>query len=312
MLKLKLQQFGAPGLTTPLRTETFENLQLNAGIFMKNFDYSSAANAGALKTLIMTAVAAGTNILGATRGGGSFVVTRDLRSPEADGKRYGYKGDKFVDSSDARLSTTLIEVTPENLKDALAAATITTDGLKKTIRMNTGIDPNDYLTNLCWIGDLSDGRLVLICLYNALNTADVNLTFTDKNEGTLPVEFHAHQSNVLDYDYAPFEIVYFDTTGTLGELTFTSAAGTNVGGTKITTEATLSTGQHFVYKVGTSSVAPSVSYHETVDYSWTEWDGSSDIAVGTGANGKKATIAVVDTNSRAVSSGSVTLTVKTT
>lgn len=311
MQKLRLQQFGAPGLTTPLRTETFENLQLNAGIFLKNFDYSSAANAGALKTLIIAEVAAGTNILGATRGGGSFVVTRELRSPEADGKRYGYKGDKFVDSADARLSTTLLEVTPENLKDALAAATITTDGLKKTIRMNTAIDPSDYLTNLCWVGDLSDGRLVLICLYNALNTADLNLTFTDKGEGTLPVEFHAHQDDVMDYDTAPFEIVYFDTTGTLGSLTVTSEAGTNVGGTKLTKDATLASGQHFVYKVGTAGVAPTVSYHETLDYSWTEWDGSSDIDVGASANGKKATIAIVDNNSRAVSSGSVTLTVKT-
>ena len=28
-------------------------------------------------------------ILGATRGGGSFTVTREMRSPEVDGKRYG-------------------------------------------------------------------------------------------------------------------------------------------------------------------------------------------------------------------------------
>lgn len=301
---------GAPGMTSPIRKETFENLQLNAGIFLKNFDYSSIANAGALKTAITSAVTAGTNLIGATRGGGSFVATRELRSPEVDGKRYGFKGDKFVDSADAYLSTTLIEVTPQNLKDALGAATITTDGLKKTIKMNTAIDTSDYLTNLCWVGNISDGRFVLICLYNALNTADVNLTFTDKGEGTLPVEFHAHQDNVLDYDTAPFEIVYFDVSGTIGELTISSAAGTNVGGTKITKSYTLGSGEHFVYKVA-ESIAPSVSYHETVDYSWTEWDGSSDIAVGADADGDKITVAVVDNQSRAIMSGSATLAVKT-
>ena len=49
---------GAPGLTTPLRAETFQNLQLNAGIFIKNLAYDSIADADALKTAIRTAITA--------------------------------------------------------------------------------------------------------------------------------------------------------------------------------------------------------------------------------------------------------------
>ena len=204
---------GAPGYTTALREATFENLQLNAGIVIKNADYSSIANAGALKTAIQAAIA-GTSgaigtIVGATRGGGSFTVTREMRQPEVDGRRYGFKGDTFVDSVDAQLSTTLIEITPQNLVDALGSASITGSSPKQTIKLGTAIDTDDYLTNICWIGDISDGRYVLICLNNALNQADLSLTWTDKGEGTLPVEFHAKQSGVSDYDYAPFEIVYF-------------------------------------------------------------------------------------------------------
>lgn len=202
----------APGHTTPLREETFENLQLNAGIFIKDFDYTSITSATALKTAIAAAITAGTGLLGATRGGGSFTVTREIRTPEVDGKRYGYKGDSFVDSCDAQLSTTLIEITPENLVTALPGASKTTSGAKTTITLNTAIDTDDYLTNICWIGDLADGRYVLICLKNALNQADLSLTFTDKGEGTLPVEFHAKQASVNDYDTAPFEIVYFGST----------------------------------------------------------------------------------------------------
>lgn len=211
MIKLKLQQFGAPGLTTPLRSETFENLQLNAGIFLKNLDYSSISDAAALKTAIAAAVTAGTTILGATRGGGTFVVTREVREPEIDGRRYPFKGGKFVDSADARLTTTLVESTPDNFCLGLGSATKTTSGKKTTIKMHTAIENADYVDSICWVGDLADGRMVLICLKNALNTADLTFTFTDKNEGTLPIEVHAHQANVDDYDYAPFEIVYFDT-----------------------------------------------------------------------------------------------------
>lgn len=203
----------APGHTTALREETFENLQLNAGIFLKNCDYSNIANAGALKTAISAAIAGTTGalgtIIGATRGGGSFTVTRDIRTPDVDGLRYGFKGDSFVDSVDAQLSTTLIEITPDVLTTALGGSAVTGSSPKQTIKLGTAIDTDDYLTNLCWVGDIADGRYVLICLKNAINTADLTLTFTDKGEGTLPVEFHAKQSSVDDYDYAPFEIVYF-------------------------------------------------------------------------------------------------------
>lgn len=203
----------APGHTSAIREETFENLQLNAGIILKNCDYSSIANAGALKTAIAAAVAGSSGALGtmvgATRGGGSFTVTRELRVPEVDGRRYGFKGDTFVDSVEAQLSTTLIEMTPSNLVDAFGSAAITGSAPKQTIKLGTVIDTDDYLDNICWVGDMADGRYVLICLKNALNQADFSLTWTDKGEGTLPVEFHAKQADVNDYDYAPFEIVYF-------------------------------------------------------------------------------------------------------
>ena len=209
---------GAPGLTSPIRSETFQNLQLNAGIFIKNLVYDSITDAAALKTLITNIVTGASaaegkgTMLGATRGGGTFVVTREIREPDVDGRRYPFKGGKFVDSADARLTTTLIEVTPDALVLALGNGEANTPSGSKvtTIKMHTAIESTDYITNICWVGDIADGRMVLILLENALNTADLSLTFTDKNEGTLPVELHAHQANVNDYDYAPFKIMYFD------------------------------------------------------------------------------------------------------
>lgn len=302
---------GAPGLTSPIRKETFENLQLNAGIFIKNFDYSSVSDASALKTAIVSAITAGTNILGATRGGGTFTATREIRTPEVDGMRYGFVGSDFVDSADAYLSTTLIEVTPKSIAATLGNATVSTSGKKTTIKMHTAIEDTDYMTNLCWVGDIADGRLVLICLYNALNTSDFTLTFTDKGEGTLAAEFHARQGNVNDYDYAPFEIVYFEPDGSLGSMTVTSTAGTNVGETALATTTTLGSGQHFVYKVGNASTAPSIGYREEADYTWTEWDGTSALNLGASANGKKITLAVVNSENKALKSGNVVLAVKT-
>lgn len=202
---------GAPGLTSPIRSDGFKNLQLNAGVFLLNFDYSAIANAAALKTAVAAAITAGTNILGMTRGGGSFTITREVRTPEVDGRRYAFKGDKFVDSMDGYLSGTLVEITPENVKRVMSTADIATSGAKTTITFHTAINAEtDYIDHLCWVGDIADGRYVLIEIDNAFNTADFSLTFADKNEATLPFEFHAHQGDVLDYDELPCRIVYFN------------------------------------------------------------------------------------------------------
>lgn len=205
----------APGMTSPIRAEAFDNLQLNAGVFLVDFDHSNIADSTALKTAIKTAIATPSNILGVTRGGGSFVVTRETRTPEVDGVRYPFKGSDFVDSADAYLSGTILEVNPLNWKRLMATGEYTTSGKKTTLTFHTAVDPDtDYIDHLAWVGDLADGRTVLIELDNAFNTADFNFTFADKNEGTLPFEFHARQDSVDDYDYAPFRVIFFDNPST--------------------------------------------------------------------------------------------------
>lgn len=301
----------APGSLSALREATFDHLQLNCGIFLKNFSYASLADAEALLAAIENAIENNTGILGVTRGGGNFNVSRELRNPDIDGLRYRFKGGTFVDSADPYLATNLVETTAENFAIALGG-TISTSGKKKTVKMPTALGDSAYLTNLCWCGELADGELVLIVLYNAINTADFSFTFQDKSEGVIAVEFHGAQDDVLDYDEAPFEVIFFETSGELGSLTISSAAGTNIGGTKITKDYTLGSGEKFVYKVGTAQIAPSIGYHEDADYTWTQWDGSADIDVGTGTNGKKITVAVLNGDNKATMSGSCTLVVKTT
>ena len=51
---------------------------------------------------------------------------------------------------------------------------------------------------------------MLICLANAINTANLTFTFQDKNESTMPFEFRAYQATVTDYDTAPFKVIYLD------------------------------------------------------------------------------------------------------
>ena len=198
-------------MTTGLRASTFENLQLNAGMFLANFDYSTATDAATLGALLKTEreKTSGSALIGATRGGGTFVCTPNTRSIEADGKREEWKGSSANDGWTIKLTTTLLEINATNLKRSFGTADVTDTEKKHTIKIRTDIKDADYIDSLVWVGDTSKGY-VLIAIKNALNTAGATLTWTDKGEGTIPVEFTAHQDGLETDGYAPCEVIFFD------------------------------------------------------------------------------------------------------
>ena len=85
-----------------------------------------------------------------------------------------------------------------------------TNGKVTTLTIRTEIKNADYLSNICWVGDLADGQFVLIEIANALNVNGSTFRFVDRGEGTLPVEFMGHLSSVLNTDAAPCKVVFFD------------------------------------------------------------------------------------------------------
>ena len=196
-------------MITSLRPETFDNLQLNAGVFLFNFDAENHKDAAALEDAVLAALEAGTNILGATIGGGSFNATPSIRQIEADGMRYPVVGSTVNDMWTVNLSTTMKEVTPENFKRALMSCDMIKEGNVTKLTVRTDIMPTDYIPKLCWVGDTSKG-FVLIELDNVLNIAGASFTFTDKGEGQIPVEFQAHVDDLYKMDEAPFRIYFFD------------------------------------------------------------------------------------------------------
>ena len=191
-------------MTTGLDAKSLENLQLDAGVFLRNFDYSNIKTTAELRAALATAAANAANRMGATRGDGVFSAVPQRRSPEMNGKRYEYVGGTRYDSWEIKMTGTLLETTAQNIRDVLSTADFKKDGDITTLTLRTQPKKEDYM-NLVWVGDTAYG-MIMICLKNALNVAGMTFTFTDKGEGTLPFEFHAHQAAVTDYDKAPFEI----------------------------------------------------------------------------------------------------------
>lgn len=128
---------------------------------------------------------------------------------------------------------------------------------------------------------------------------------TQGNYRTAVSEAFAIMGLTLFAEYIDAVAVISVTGSTLGDLTVSSAAGTNKGDTALTISPTKGSGNSYKYKVGDAAV--DIVYGQNVK-NWTAWDGTSDI---TAEAGKTITVVECDANYKALKVGSATITVKT-
>lgn len=183
---------------TQIPVNTFQQLQMNAGYFAKNFDPAD----GAVEQ---------DDILGATSGGANITVTPsyvDL-GEDIDNCPKNTKELKQLESWEIKGSGTLVTMNPEIARMFVGAADIDeSDETKITPRMT--LSQSDF-ADLWLIGDYSDkngaqnGGFIAIHLINALSTGGFQIQTTDKAKGQFAFEFTAHQS-IATPDVVPVEI----------------------------------------------------------------------------------------------------------
>ena len=183
---------------TQIPVNTFQQLQMNAGYFAKNFNPAD----GAVEQ---------DDILGATSGGANITVTPsyvDL-GEDIDNCPKNTKELKQLESWEIKGSGTLVTMSPEIARMFVGAADIDeSDATKITPRMT--ISQSDF-ADLWLIGDYSDkngaqnGGFIAIHLINALSTGGFQIQTTDKAKGQFAFEFTAHQS-IATPDVVPVEI----------------------------------------------------------------------------------------------------------
>lgn len=197
-------------MTTGIHNETFDNLQLNAGCFLRDFDYAQHTTVASLKAAIADLIETNDGtLIGLTQGGGNFQCTPTLRHIDGDGIRSPFVGGTVNDGWTVKLTGTMKEITPDNFKSVLISADEQTTDNVTTLTVRTQIKDEDYIPSLCWVGDTSRG-LLLIALDNALNTTGATFAFTDKGEGTIPFEFQAHQEDATNQDHAPCRVIFLN------------------------------------------------------------------------------------------------------
>lgn len=181
---------------TKIPTETFENIQLNAGVLVKSFTPAT----GEFE-----------NIIGATTGGLTFAATPTYTDfgDDIDNCPKNMKELKKLESWEAKLSGTYVTFTAEQIKGMLGAADIdSTDPSKIIPRKDIKQSDFDDIWLVADYSSINDGTkagYVAIHIMNALATGGFQLKTADKGKGQSSFEYTAHYS-MNAQDTVPFEI----------------------------------------------------------------------------------------------------------
>lgn len=283
-------------MPSPIRLTTFQRLGFDAGILLKNFNYSGATNAATLASLVSAAIADGSALVGATKGGINIVDTPEIFTPELDGMNRAPKGSHRKIGGETKITCTLVELTPENFALSVGAADTTVSGNVTTIAPRADFVDTDYIDHLVWIGEKGKmAGLILVEMDNVINLTGLNMTNAAKENGTLPVELTAHPSDPTS-DAEPYRIIEFadDSVAVAAALAVYSVEGADSGKTRLAVTPAATASQSYKYKVAASPTMPALG--DVLTTGWTSWDGAADV---TATNGYKIIVVIVTTSTNA-------------
>ena len=183
------------GIATKIPQNTFEGLQVDAGVLLTSFDPADPAITDAA---IICATTGGITV--------SCVPTYSDYGEDVDNCPNNTKELKRIDGWDCKISTTGLGTSLESIQLALGAADITVGSSKVTPRRQ--LSQGDFST-VWWVGDRADGGLVAVKLSNALSTGGFSLKTTKNGKGQVSIELTGHVS-INAQDVVPMEFYSLD------------------------------------------------------------------------------------------------------
>lgn len=180
---------------TKIPEDTFDKLQLNAGVLVSDFD-------------VETGAVSASDIIGATSGGISFSAVPSFsdEGDDIDNCPKNTKELKKLEDWEIGLSGTFVSLDARSVKRLIAAGEVDEDK----------ITPRNYLEeedfeDIWWVGDYSSnnseesGGFIAIHMMNALSTGGFSIQSTDRAKGAFSFDFTAHYS-IDNPDVVPFEV----------------------------------------------------------------------------------------------------------
>lgn len=182
---------------TQIPTDTFQKLQLNAGILVKNFTPASGTIS---------------DIIGATSGGVSFTATPTYSDfgEDIDNAPKNTKELKKLDSWEVTMTGSFVTVDSSVVQTLIGAGDTSSASDVGKITPRNDLRDSDF-EDIWWVGDYSDqngdtnGGFVAIHMLNSLSTGGFSLQTSDRAKGTFSFTFTGHYS-IDAQDTVPFEV----------------------------------------------------------------------------------------------------------
>lgn len=168
------------GRFTTIPQDTFEALQVDAGMLLSRFDPSNPTFEDE-------------DIITATTGGITVSATPTFSDlgEDVDNVRNNMMEFKHLDSWDMSISTTGLGTNPRLIKLALGCADIDSEASKIVPRKD--LQQSDF-GSIWWVGDRADGGFVAVELKNALSTAGFSLKTSKNGKGQTDLTLTGHVS----------------------------------------------------------------------------------------------------------------------
>jgi hypothetical protein len=172
----------AMGKFTVIPQDTFDALQLDAGVLLKRF---SPANPVEPED---------EDIITATTGGINVVCQPEFSDlgEDVDNVPNNMKELKHLDSWNCSMSTTGLGTSPELIRMSLGCADIASNDSTKIVP-RAELKQTDF-SDIWWVGDRADGGMVAVQLKNALSTGGFSLQTTKNGKGQVSLEITGHVS----------------------------------------------------------------------------------------------------------------------
>lgn len=170
------------GMFTVIPQDSFEAMQLDAGVLLKTFDPTDVK------------APADEDIICATTGGINVVCqpTFSDLGEDVDNVPVNMKEYKHLDSWACSISTTSLGTSPELIKMALGCADIDGTNTSKIVP-RADLAQTDF-SDIWWVGDRADGGAVAVQLKNALSTGGFSLQTTKNGKGQTSITIEGHVS----------------------------------------------------------------------------------------------------------------------
>ena len=197
-------------MLTAVTADVMNKLSPDAGLGMYDRDLSNVSDAAPMAALIDPHRGDPAHWIGVTDGGIKVNEGRSAWSPNWDGKRMPFIGDKHLDTAEPKISFTLLEFIAENVMLASGAADKTGDATNHVkVTPRASYKREDYKTNVVFVTMVGPEGLYAAELHNALCTKGLDVSTADKAVAKLAVEFTGHKSDPTKLDTLPIDYHFF-------------------------------------------------------------------------------------------------------